>query len=313
MSSRGGRYLSIKTGKVVLPAKVIGLDPQNDLALLQVDVKYLPLLKVEGKLAALPLEQDLRKVALGDKVFTVGFPLTDTQGLNPKLTEGSISSLSGIKDHSGELQISVPIQPGNSGGPLVNEYGNVVGIVVSTLNAEKLLRERGIIPQNVNYAVKSSLANLFLESLPKVVNKLKDPNPRAKPRKRSDVIKEVKAATVLILVRHLLKLDPLIERKVRLRRTGTSTGELTKADLEKMTELRLISKLLTEVPRGLENLTKLKRLYLQYNQLTSVRGLEKLNQLQELHLTNNPALTKAQIDQLQKALPNCDIRSNPTK
>ena len=101
--------MSIKTGKVVLPAKVIGLDPQNDLALLQVDVKYLPLLKVEGKLAALPLEQDLRKVALGDKVFTVGFPLTDTQGLNPKLTEGSISSLSGIQDHPGELKISCQI------------------------------------------------------------------------------------------------------------------------------------------------------------------------------------------------------------
>jgi S1-C subfamily serine protease len=144
-----------------LPATVVVLNPQNDLALLKVDVKYLPLLKVEGKLAALPLEQDLRKVALGDKVLTVGFPLTDTQGLNPKLTEGSISSLSGFKDHPGELQISVPIQPGNSGGPLVNEYGNVVGIVVSTLNAEKLLRERGIIPQNVNYAVKSSLAVCF--------------------------------------------------------------------------------------------------------------------------------------------------------
>ena len=122
------------------------------------------------------------------------------QGFSPKLTSGRINSLAGIKDDPRNFQISVPIQPGNSGGPLVNEYGNVVGVVVSRLNAIKLLKETGSLPQNVNYAVKSSFANSFLESLPKVVGKLKEPHPRTK-RKFSDAVKEVQAATVLILVR----------------------------------------------------------------------------------------------------------------
>ncbi len=116
------------------------------------------------------------------------------------------------------------------------------------------------------------------------------------------------------------------------------TGELTKADLEKLTQLEdlylgfsqltdvkglekltqltklnLISNELTEVPKGLEKLTKLTWLGLGFNQLTDVKGLEKLTQLEDLYLGGNPNLTKAQIDQLQKALPNCHIRSNPTK
>jgi len=65
----------------------------------------------------------------------------------------------------------------------------------------------------------------------------------------------------------------------------------------------------------LENLTKLTSLWLDHNQLTNVdvKGLEKLTQLEELELNNNPDLTKAQIDELQKALPKCKIESNPTK
>ncbi|MDC0144736.1 protein phosphatase 1 regulatory subunit 42, partial [Verrucomicrobia bacterium] len=112
------------------------------------------------------------------------------------------------------------------------------------------------------------------------------------------------------------------------------TGKLTKADLEKVTKLNLTDKKLTDV-KGLENLMQLKVLNLQFNQLTDVKGLEKLTQLTNLQLignqlTNvkglekltqlkvlplydNPALTKAQINELKKALPNCYIQSNPTK
>ena len=95
------------------------------------------------------------------------------------------------------------VQPGNSGGPLVDEYGNVNGVVVSKLSAAYVLaRARGIdLPENVNYAVKGTFASGFLESLPHVASKLKDPNSRAKERKFSAVVKEVQAATVLILVR----------------------------------------------------------------------------------------------------------------
>ena len=84
--------------------------------------------------------------------------------------------------------------------------------------------------------------------------------------------------------------NPIVEKAIR-KELKKPTGELTKADLEKMTKLFLDSSKLTEVPKGLEKLTQLKGLF----------------------LANNPKLTKAQIDELQKALPNCDIYSNPTK
>jgi len=90
-------------------------------------------------------------------------------------------------------------------------------------------------------------------------------------------------------------------------------GELTRADYEKVKELYLDGNQLTKLPRGLEKLTQLKTLYLGKNQLTDVKGLENLTQLTYLDLRANPDLTKAQIDQLQKALPKCTIYSNPKK
>ena len=97
------------------------------------------------------------------------------------------------------------------------------------------------------------------------------------------------------------------------------TGELTKADYEKVTKLSLRNnqlylrdKQLTDV-KGLEKLTQLTVLYLTLNKLTDVRGLEKLTQLKKLDLTDNPDLTKAQIDELKKALPQCYIFHNAKK
>ena len=112
-------------------------------------------------------------------------------------------------------------------------------------------------------------------------------------------------------------------------------GELTKADLEKLTYLTLHRNRLTELPKSLEELTQLTHLWLNSNQLTTVKGLEKLTQLKHLYLQSNqltnvkelekltrlkvlcldynPALTKAQIAELQKALPKCEIRHNTSK
>jgi len=102
-----------------------------------------------------------------------------------------------------------------------------------------------------------------------------------------------------------------IEVAIR-KRIKKPVGELTDVDLEKVKILVLNNNQLTEVPKVLEKLTKLKGLSLNDNQLTNVRGLEKLTQLTHLHLYGNK-LTRAQIEQLQKALPKCKILSNPTK
>ena len=105
--------------------------------------------------------------------------------------------------------------------------------------------------------------------------------------------------------------NPIVERAIR-EYVGKPAAELTQADLEKVKALDFSSNKLTSV-NGLEKLTQLTMLNLEDNQLTDVKGLENLTKLNGLHLSNNPALTKAQIDELKKALPNCYIGSNPTK
>jgi S1-C subfamily serine protease len=77
---------------------------------------------------------------------------------------GTISALAGPNDDSRWLQISAPIQPGNSGGPVVDLGGNVVGVVVATVNAAAMLKSEGVIPQNINFAIKSNIAANFLDA-----------------------------------------------------------------------------------------------------------------------------------------------------
>ena len=129
---------------------------------------------------------------------TVGFPDTWLQGFTPKLAKGEIASLSGVQDDPRQFQISVPLQPGNSGGALVDERGNVVGIVAAKLSARAALDATGALPENVNYAVKSSFILGFLESVPDVSAKLKEPN--TKDEKFEDVVRSAQDAAVLVLV-----------------------------------------------------------------------------------------------------------------
>ena len=96
------------------------------------------------------------------------------------------------------FQISVPVQPSNSGGALVDEHGNVIGIVSAKLDASVALAASGALPENVNYAVKSSLLLSFLESVPDVSTKLKEPV--TVDRKFEDVVRSAQDAAVFVLV-----------------------------------------------------------------------------------------------------------------
>ena len=113
-------------------------------------------------------------------VATVGFPNIGLQGFAPKLAKGEIASLSGAGDDARYFQISVPVQPGNSGGALVDERGNVVGVVSAKLNASAALAMSGTLPENVNYAVKSSYLLSFLEVFADGQLKLKEPSTKDK-------------------------------------------------------------------------------------------------------------------------------------
>ena len=117
---------------------------------------------------------------------------------------GEIAALSGAQDDARYFQISVPVQPGNSGGALVDERGNVVGVVSAKLSARAALAASGALPENVNYAVKSSFLLSFLESVPEVSAKLEKmaalSRGAATERKFEDVVKSAEQAAVLVLV-----------------------------------------------------------------------------------------------------------------
>jgi S1-C subfamily serine protease len=153
---KDSKNVKVKTGADVYPAEVVHVDKDNDLALLKVSGKFKPLCL------------STNDAQLGEGVFTIGFPDIVVQGTEPKYTDGKISSLAGIQDDPKEYQISVPVQPGNSGGPLVDMNGNVVGIVVAKLNDIAVLAASGDLPQNVNYAIKGKYINDFLAQFPEI-------------------------------------------------------------------------------------------------------------------------------------------------
>jgi TPR repeat protein len=184
---KGATKVRLLTSAGLIDAKVVSMDAANDLALL----------KADGRFAPLPIAAS-RTVNLGGTVVTIGFPNIGMQGFAPKLAKGEIASLSGAGDDPRYFQISVPVQPGNSGGALVDERGNVIGIVSAKLDASAALAASGALPENVNYAVKSSLLLSFLESVPDVDAKLKAPV--TADRKFEDVVKSAQAAAVLVLV-----------------------------------------------------------------------------------------------------------------
>jgi len=100
------------------------------------------------------------EVSLGDKVFVLGFPLSNLLGTDIRLTDGIVSAKSGIGSDATYFQISAPIQPGNSGGPIFNSNFEIIGVAAAKLNEMTTLISSGIIPQNVNFGIKSNVVRL---------------------------------------------------------------------------------------------------------------------------------------------------------
>ena len=166
------------SGQPALSATVTSSSASTDLALLEVG----------GLVVGTYLTIAQTIPALGEEVFTLGYPLVDLLGREPKYTEGTISALSGPGGDASYLQISVPVQPGNSGGPLVNEDGEVIGVVIATASAPAFFQTSGAIPQNVNWAVKGIFAAaLFV------------PPPAPESISQESAIDRVRRSTCLVL------------------------------------------------------------------------------------------------------------------
>jgi hypothetical protein len=133
---------------------LIARDEKNDLAVVR---SKTPISSVTNFRAGAP-------VRAGDAVVALGYPLSGVLATAANLSVGNVSALAGLGDDSRYLQISAPVQPGNSGGPLLDASGHLVGIVTAKLNAVRIARFTGDIPQNVNFALKGEVARTFLDS-----------------------------------------------------------------------------------------------------------------------------------------------------
>gem|GEM_PF-2039548 len=185
-------FVNFFTGEKVR-AKIVAQDQRNDVGIL--------------KLARRPRTAmgnivlgDSNKVEMGQKVFTVGYPMSQLLGKKPKYSEGTINSTTGYFDDPGLFQITVPIQPGNSGGPLFNNDGEVIGITTSSFTNIKAVELTGTIPQNVNFAVKSLYVRALLQIVPDfdVLKLGVKPVPVSPKNDLSGFIKRVKNNIVLI-------------------------------------------------------------------------------------------------------------------
>lgn len=160
-------------------ATVVHGDPVNDLATLRISKLTPDFLQLTP----------MWSVKMGDKVFTIGFPVNSLLGREAKYTEGVVSALSGLEDAPSFLQTTVPIQPGNSGGALVSEKGEVVGVITSTAAILPFVKETGALPQNINWAVKVDYLRPLLK-LPKAEQK--------EFSSRDELIEHVKKSTFFI-------------------------------------------------------------------------------------------------------------------
>jgi S1-C subfamily serine protease len=169
-----------------LDADLIAVDAENDLAVLRVDVIARPL----------PLRAHERLVK-GEEVFALGYPLVMIQGQEQKATFGRVNALSGMQGDERFAQVDVPIQPGNSGGPLLDKRGEVVGVVTSMLHQQEVLQRAGVIPQNVNYALKVGYVERMLaDELDDGPTQVVDPRPELE---FSELVSSAQDSVVLVV------------------------------------------------------------------------------------------------------------------
>jgi S1-C subfamily serine protease len=173
------------TGEAAMVLRVVSSDANNDLALLQA-----PSTATFKEFARI---RD-RSIRSGDSVVAIGFPFHGLLTSDFTVTTGIVSSLSGMRNDSRFLQISAPVQPGNSGGPLFDTTGQIVGVVTGKLDGLRIAVATGNIPENINFAIKTGALRDFLDN--SVV-----PYQTAEPKgelKTTDIAGNARAYTMLI-------------------------------------------------------------------------------------------------------------------
>jgi S1-C subfamily serine protease len=141
------------TGQGAAALRIVSGDETNDLALLQAPTSF----KETATIRATPIRS-------GESVIAIGFPYHGLLTSDFTVTTGIISSLSGLLNDTRYLQISAAVQPGNSGGPLLDASGLVIGVVAAKLNPLKFAKATGDLPENINFAIKPGAVRDFLDN-----------------------------------------------------------------------------------------------------------------------------------------------------
>jgi S1-C subfamily serine protease len=142
---------------------IVSLDGRRTGVVLDKDESVdLALVRVTGLGGVVAVLRRPGSVRLGEPAYAFGFPLAGLLSEGGNFTNGVVSGLRGMRDSANEIQITTPVQPGNSGGAVIDSSGNVMGVVVSKLNAAAVAKATGDIPQNVNFAVSIAALTDFL-------------------------------------------------------------------------------------------------------------------------------------------------------
>ena len=182
-----------------IKTKIIAIDSMNDLALLKSDIKPKHIFSLSNE-----------KIDLMQDIYVAGYPFGFSLSHSVKVTKGIVSSLSGIGNNFSNFQIDAAIQPGNSGGPIVNEKGNVVGVAVAKLDTKVAIEEFGVIPENTNFGIKKNVVNSLLES-----NNVSQKDPNKSNLKKSELGRKIADGTCyLSCLMTMAKIKKLSSEKV---------------------------------------------------------------------------------------------------
>lgn len=175
------KSIEIQFNSVTYTPRLIAIDIANDLAVLDID-------------ATTPSLALVTSVNVGDEITVLGFPLIGLQGQEIKATFGNVNALSGIQGDIRLLQMDASVQSGNSGSPILNIYGNVIGTVTSKMSDLAMLRASGELPQNLNYGVK----NAYL--LPIAAEHIENVQPRSQELSKAELVKLSQESIFIIYV-----------------------------------------------------------------------------------------------------------------
>jgi serine protease Do len=139
-------------------ADVLKADKDADLALLKLR-ESLP-----AGAALISFRGSAKSAAMGEEVYTIGYPLSRLLGSGARMSRGLVSAANGLRDDPKQLQVSAEIHPGNSGGPLLDREGQAVGVISQTINPWRVVQATGgALPQNINFAIKNEPTLAFLK------------------------------------------------------------------------------------------------------------------------------------------------------